>query len=71
MKREKKRESKPAVSVKVEFEGARSRVRRLPLAPDLYKNLQVTDSHYYFLMSTPQDRSGRKSEKGRDGPLRL
>ena len=62
---EKKEETQPApVTVKIEFEGIRSRVRRLPLRADLYRNVQVTASHYYFLMSEPKtgpDESPRKA----------
>ena len=44
----------PSAGVKVEVEEIRSRVRRAPLRPDHYRNLQVTDSHYYFLMPVPK-----------------
>jgi tricorn protease len=44
----------PSATVKVEFERVRNRVRRLPLTPDLYRNLQATDAHYYFLKSMPK-----------------
>ena len=63
---EEKGESLPApVSVKVEFEGIRNRVRRIPLRPDLYRDLQVTDTHYYFLMSMPK--TGPEESPGRGG----
>ena len=62
---EKKEEGKPAaVAVKVEIDGAGSRVRRLPLVADHYRNLQVTDSHYYFLMSASKTDPDESPKRG-------
>ncbi len=42
------------VPVRIEFEGIRDRVRRAPLKPGHYSDLQATDTHYYFLMPMPE-----------------
>lgn len=57
--RDKKAEKeRKEVIVKIDFEGLQDRVRRVPVKAGRYRNLQVTDSHYYFLAPMPEPNPG-------------
>ena len=65
-KRQEKEKATRVPEVKVVFEGLAERVRRVPLRADSYDNLQVTETHLYFLAPMPAPEPGEKSQ----GPRR-
>ncbi len=63
--KDKKKGEKPEkVVVKIDFAGIQDRVRRVPVRADKYRNLLVTDSHFYFLAPMPEPQPGEE----RKGP---
>ncbi len=47
-----KGDEKGAIKVEIDFDGITSRIRRLAIAPGNYSDLNVTDSHLYWIRST-------------------
>lgn len=44
----------PPPRVDIDFSEIQSRIRPVPLRPGLYRDLQVTSTHYYFLSPVPE-----------------